>query len=309
MFKRKDKNTQNKHPSLPVPGTSRDPGVIGTSEHDSKEPRVSWTKRCCNYIYDRERKLFCGRTCKSWLCIIAYSIMYLVFLSTYTMIFLFGSLSIIKFLDDYQTIDKAELLTYSTNGIGLSATPTSLNILPVIWYRNDSKDYAKYVNELENLLVKRKKREAKNYTDLGPCGTSPFGYGNSPCIIIRINKQLKWSAKPLDEDNARKLNVPLKIKQWMKMDQKLWLHCEGIHSYDKEHMGKITYYPDPPGFDPKLFPLSKYTDSPLIAVQISNFTLGISLAIKCSLWYNEGVSTIEYMLYVTPKKIENLRKT
>lgn len=306
MFKRKDK-THNKHPSLPVPGTSRDPGTIGTSEHDPNVPRVSWRKRCCNYIYDRERKLFCGRTCKSWLYIILYSIMYLIFLSTYTMIFLFGSLSVIKILDDYQTIDKVELLTYSTNGIGLTATPTALNNHPIIWYRNDSQDYLKYVNELEKLFSKRRKRETKNTTKLGSCSSSPFGYGNSPCIIIRINKQLNWSAKPLEEDKAHKLNAPPKVKKWMKMGQKLWLYCEGIHSYDKEHIGKITYYPDPPGFDPKLFPLNENADSPLVAVQISNFTMGISLAIKCSLWYNEGVSTIEYMLYVTPKKIRNLQ--
>ncbi|XP_046967553.1 sodium/potassium-transporting ATPase subunit beta-1-like [Vanessa cardui] len=309
MFKKltgKSQNISDKHPSLPVPGSSKEPGAIGSSENDPTEPQVPWRKRFCNYLYDRENNLFCNRSCKSWFYIIIYSIMYLIFLSTYTLIFLFGSLSIIKFLDDFQTIDKVELLTYSNQGIGLSATPTSLNSLPVIWYRNDPEDYAKYVNAVTDVLNKRKKREIKNTTDLGPCGSSPYGYGHSPCIILRINKQLKWSAKPMNADIAKKLNAPKKVQEWMKMEQKLWLHCDGIHSYDKEHLGKITYYPNPPGFDPNLFPLTKDTDSPLIAVQISGFTFGISLALECKLWHSEGVSTIDFILYVTPKKIDHL---
>ncbi|XP_050349431.1 sodium/potassium-transporting ATPase subunit beta-1-like [Nymphalis io] len=232
--------------------------------------------------------------------------MYLIFLSTYTLIFLYGSLSIIKFMDDYQIIDKVELLTYSTHGIGLSATPTSLNNLPVIWYRNDPKDYVKYVDTITDIINKRRKREIKNMTELGPCGSSPYGYGYKPCIILRINKLLKWSAKPMSADIAKKLNAPKKVQEWMKVEQKVWLHCDGIHPYDKEHLGKIMYYPDPPGFDPNLFPLTKNTESPLIAVQISDFTFGISLALECKLWHHEGVSTIEFMLYVTPKKIEHL---
>lgn len=292
------KSRKPKHPSLPVPGSSKN-APSGIDEDDL--PPKPWRKRCCRYLYDRDKKEFCGRTCKSWLYMIIYSIMYLIFLATYTMIFLYGSLMIIKVMEDYQTIEKTELLTYSANGIGLTATPTSLNTRPLIWYRNDPKDYQKYVDGLENLLRKRRKREIENYSDLGPCGESPFGYGNKPCVIIRINKQLKWSAKPLNANSTT--NVPAKVRNWIKLpEEKLWLHCDGYHSYDKEHIGKITYYPDPPGFDPKSFPLDKNSHSPLIAIQISEFTLGVSLAIQCKLWYEGGVSKTEFLLYVTPKR-------
>lgn len=303
MSKKPDKKAtraSGKHPSLPIPGTSKQPAGIKTNTNDAEdEPKVSWRKRCCNYIYDRENKLFCGRSCTNWFSIFLYSIMYLIFLSTYTLIFLFGSLSVIKYMDDYQTIDKIELLTYSNKGIGLSATPTGLNNTPIIWYRNDPKDYQKYVNAISDLLKKRRKRGVDNATDLGPCGTSPFGYGSEPCIIIRINKQYNWSGKPIFLNMSEKMNVPLKVKNYLKLEkQKLWLNCDGYRSKDKEHIGNVKYHPDPPGFDPELFPLNENTQSPLIAVQISNFTLGRSLIIECKLWYNEGVSTIQFTLYV-----------
>ncbi|CAH0723584.1 unnamed protein product, partial [Brenthis ino] len=293
MFKKSDKKGKNisgKHPSLPVPGSSKDPGFTGANENDPKEPpKRSW-KRCCNYIYDREKNIFCGRTFKSWFYIIIYSVMYLMFLSTYTLIFLYGSLAVIKYMDDFESIEKIELLTYSSNGVGLSATPTALNELPIIWYRNDPKDYQKYVNALETLLTKRRKREVSNFTELGPCSSSPFGYGSDPCVIIRINKQLNWSAKPLNRNMTENMNLPLQVQNYLKLKkQKLWLHCDGFHSYDKEHIGSIKYYPDPPGFDPEIFPLNKDAQSPLIAVQISNFTLGLSLFIECAVLRDEEV--------------------
>nr|XP_034828558.1 sodium/potassium-transporting ATPase subunit beta-1-like [Maniola hyperantus] len=228
--------------------------------------------------------------------------MYLIFLATYTLIFLYSTLSIIKHKDYYQTVEKMELLTYSANGIGLTTTPTSLHAMPLIWYRNDSKDYQKYVKSLESLLSKRRKRDVNNTPDLGPCSQPPFGYGSNPCVIIRINKQLKWSAKPLNANSTR-ANIPTQVQNWLKLEkQKLWLYCDGYHSYDKEHIGKIKYHPDPPGFEPESFPLDRDSHSPLIAIQISEFTLGVSLAIQCSLWYEGGLSTTEFILYVTPKR-------
>ncbi|XP_023941102.2 sodium/potassium-transporting ATPase subunit beta-1-like [Bicyclus anynana] len=298
-----DRKFRVKHPSLPVPGSSKKHGASRIDDSQNVEPPAKpWIKRCGRYMYNKENNQFCGRTCKSWLYIIVYAIMYIIFLSTYTLFFLYGSLYIIKYVDDYQFIEKVELLTYSTDGIGLSATPTSLNAKPLIWYRNDPEDYQKYVNGLENLLSKRRKREAVISPDLGPCGKTPFGYGDNPCVILRINKQLKWSAKPINANSSRK-DIPSKVQKWLKLEQKLWLHCDGYHSYDKEHIGKITYYPDPPGFDPDTFPLDKNSHSPLIGIQISEFTLGVSLAVQCKLWYEGGASTIEFLLYVTPRRI------
>ncbi|XP_050680293.1 probable sodium/potassium-transporting ATPase subunit beta-3 [Leptidea sinapis] len=289
MFKKKQKLNQ--------------PASSSQAEQKLPEPRTSHPscpRRCVKYLYDRENKQFCGRTCSSWRNIIVYSIFYLIFLSTYTLIFLFASLSIIKALGTYESIDKLELMTYADKAIGLSATPTSANSLPIINYQSD-KGYEKYVNELEEFFSKRRKRQVVTENNLGPCGSSPFGYWKKPCVVIRINKQIGWSAKPLI--NTTNLDIPQDVKEWMKLDQeKLWLHCHGYHSYDREHIGKILYYPDPPGFEANAFPLEMGGNSPVIGVQFVDFTLGLSVAIECSLWYEGGSSSTTFILYVTPKQ-------
>ncbi|XP_047517940.1 probable sodium/potassium-transporting ATPase subunit beta-3 [Pieris napi] len=287
MFKRK---TRDPSIPLPPPTTSKDFRDIASTEELSEPCR----KRFCRYIYDKEKNLYCGRSCTSWISIIAYSILYLTFLCTYTLLFLYGSLSLIKFMDKYESVDKIELMTYSKQGIGLSATPTSVNTLPIISYKAYTDDDKQYVDELDSFFKRRKRS-----SDLGPCGSSPFGYWNEPCIIIRINKQIGWSAKPLSNDTN---DIPQDVKNWMKTDQKLWLHCHGFHSYDKEHIGRITYYPDPPGFDPALYPINMTDDTPLVAVQIRDFTFGISLAVECTLYYEGGSSSVAFLLYVTPKR-------
>ncbi|XP_026732060.1 sodium/potassium-transporting ATPase subunit beta-like [Trichoplusia ni] len=283
-----------KIPPLPpsIPTTSRGAGSVDG---------ITVKKKFKDHFYDEETKQCCGRTGGGWMSLFAYVIMYLLFLSTYTMIFLYGSLYSLRFLVDYK-VDKVELLTYPKHGIGLTAAPTSESNYPLIWYKNGEKeDYGKYVQALDKLLSSnRRKREVGK---LGPCGQSPYGYGEKPCVIVRINRQLKWSGQPLLPNSTVAKSAPAEVIQWMKTDKrKLWLECRGYHAYDKEHIGKIRYFPDPPGFDPDVFPLDRTKKSPLVAIQISDFSMGISLAVKCNLWYEAGPSTVEFVLYVAPQE-------
>lgn len=285
-----------KDPSL---STAAGPSKLPHNNEPLQTPKQSTRQKICKYLYDRETKKYCGRTCISWVSIIGYAIMYLIFLLTYTMIFLYLSLCIIKSNNDVSpAVDK---LIYSDKGVGLTATPTSENY-PVIWYRNGvEEDYGKYVRALDELLMKnRMRREVAS--DLGPCGQPPYGYGEQPCIVVRLNKRLQWKAKPLQPDSKLAKDAPAEVQKWSQSSKnKFWLHCSGYHSYDQEHIGSIRYHPDPPGFDASLFPLDLKGKSPLVAIQISNFTVGISLAIQCKLWYDEGVSTLAVMLYVSPR--------
>ncbi|XP_053605468.1 probable sodium/potassium-transporting ATPase subunit beta-3 [Plodia interpunctella] len=287
----------------------KDPSVIAAPSADVdfekpnivSKPKVPFRRRCCKYLYNKNDNTICGRTARSWLCIIGYSFMYLMFLSTYTMIFLYASLSIIKVAVDFGQTEKVEFLSYRQNGIGLTATPvSSLGGFPLIWYKNgESHQYKRYVDAINKVLNK-----SKNGTNLGPCAKPPYGYGDKPCVIIRINKQINWSVKPLDVKTADAKNAPPEVKNWIKSKKNmLWLHCSGYHSYDKEHIRSIKYYPDPPGFDPAVFPMDMTSESPLVAVQISDFTLGLSLAMECKLWYENGESSIEFLLYVTPQTV------
>lgn len=283
-------------PSLPhsLPTTS-----TNVQQQTSEEAKEPLRKRFCRFIYNKDKKTFCGRTCKSWVCIIGYSIIYLTFLTTYTMIFLYGSLMILKYTLDYTTVDKMLMMTYVERGIGITATPTSENMYPIIWYRRgETEDFEKYVRAIDRLLLANRRKQDFNY--LGNCGHAPYGYGENPCVFLRINRQWKWAGRPLQRNSSKAQSAPLQVQEWMEKDaKKLWFHCDGYHSYDSEHIGKFNYYPYPPGIDPDRFPLDTDDVSPLIAVQITNFTLGVSLVVECKLWYDSGPSSVEFVLYVS----------
>uniref|UniRef100_A0A2A4K715 Sodium/potassium-transporting ATPase subunit beta n=1 Tax=Heliothis virescens TaxID=7102 RepID=A0A2A4K715_HELVI len=286
-------------PPLPPPGRPSAP-IAPREQTEAKE--LTLKRRILKCIYNKETGQILGRTCKSWACILAYSVMYLLFLGTFFLVLLYSSLQVLKILIDYQNMDKIDPLRYPEHGIGLTAAPTSESNLPLIWYKSGEKnDYDKYVQALDKLLSSnRRKREISN---LGPCGQSPYGYGERPCIIIRINKKLNWAGHPLQFNSTIAKSAPAEVQEWMKGDRtKLWLQCSGYHAYDREHIGSIKYFPDPPGYDASVFPLAKDAKSPLVAIQITDFTMGISIAIQCKLWYDGGPSTINFLLYVAPEK-------
>lgn len=276
-------------------------------------PKEPFLVRCMRFTHNTEDDTYFGRTLRSWVLIISYAVVYLIFLSTYTMVFLFCSVLIIKARmgdGSHANIALFELLTYSDTGVGLTGTPTHLNDYPLIWYREGvTTDYEKYIRGLDAMFANhRTKRDVE--ADLGPCAKSPYGYGDKPCVVIKINKQFKWVGKPLEPTSPQASNVPDEVKKWMQADsKKYWLHCTGYHSYDKEHIGNIKYYPDPPGFDSKLFPMHMNASSPMVAIQLSDFTCGISLAIQCKLWYGNGVATLDFVLYVMPKQRHTIMRT
>ncbi|KAJ8724302.1 hypothetical protein PYW08_015776 [Mythimna loreyi] len=291
-------------PSQPRTRPFRPPPSFPTTSFNPtgmEEPESFW-QSCTKAFYNSETgEIFC-RTPMSWVQILTYSALYLIFLSTFTLVCLYISLVIIKKVVDFEKYEnvKVQLLTYPEHGIGLSATPTAEGNVPLIWYRNGAKDdYDKYVQAIDKFLAtNRRKREVSS---LGPCGEYPYGYGEKPCVIVRINKQFNWAGKPLHFNSTIANSAPPEVQAWMKRDRtKLWLQCSGYHSYDKEHIGKIKYYPDPPGYDAGMFPLDTQMNSPLVAIQISEFTMGLSLAIECKLWYDTGPSKIDFMLYVAP---------
>lgn len=295
-----EKRPQALPAAVPVPTTSKSKDPYAGIAPPNDEPTGSCWRRFLTYLYNRENRTYCDRTFKSWIAIVVYSIMYLIFLTTFMLIALFSTLCIIKSTVDFKNLDKAQMLTYSEHGIGLTVTPTSESSYPLIWYRNGKKeDYEKYIKSIDRLLLSRKTRD----TNLGQCGVSPYGYGSAPCVIIRINKQLKWTGKALSLNSTLATNVPKEVKDWLRSGRRmLWLHCGGYHPYDKEHIGSISYYPNPPGFDPSLFPLDVRNDPPLVAVQFPTFTRGVSLAIQCKLWHEHGPSSVEFIMYVDPHR-------
>ncbi|KAJ2947576.1 hypothetical protein O0L34_g17369 [Tuta absoluta] len=298
-----------KDPSLqqtPTPPTTSK--ATTDQDYHTDKPPEKCCKRFGKFVYNKEDKTFCGRTCCSWLSIIAYAFMYVLFLSTYTMIFLYITLFIIK--NNINSASKRNeskpllaLLTYSPDNVGLTGVPLSEHNYPLIWYRTgEAGDFNKYVTALDDFHdSKRAKRDLRSH--LGPCGKQPYGYGDNPCILIKINKQLKWAGKPLKPGSPKTETAPDVVQKWVKKDSsKYWLHCAGYHRYDKEHLGEFNYYPNPPGIDSSSYPLPMNSSSPVVAVQVSGFTLGLSIAIECKLWFEDGASSFVFVLFVSPKR-------
>ncbi|XP_047997393.1 probable sodium/potassium-transporting ATPase subunit beta-3 [Leguminivora glycinivorella] len=255
-------------------------------------------RRWYHFCYDKEKKTVCDRTCASWLAILAYSIFYIIFLCVYTLIFLYASLCIIKSLQVYNTEPAPFILYDGPSNIGLTAIPTAVNYkMSLISYKDN--DYVKYIETLGNTVSKRQSEVIKQ---LGPCGVAPFGYGDTPCVLVKINKHYGSSALPLRPGSLNSSDIPPTIKPWASMASKLWLQCSGISPHDTEHMGTVKYYPDPPGFDPGTYSPSNGSDTGLIGVQLSNFTKGLALSIECSLYYEGGKSTVDFVLYVSNSK-------
>lgn len=302
----------------PVRVSIRDPSLPASIQTTSKGPEIkeveseskckSGAKSCFTYIYNPEKGTICDRTCSSWFKIIVYSIMYLIFLTTYAMICLYVSLVIIKSTVNFSpnpTLRFTDPLIYVRNGVGLSATPTAENNdgNALIWFTSNDKDnYKKYVSAIDELLISRRK-SPEVIKSLGPCGQSPYGYSDKPCVLIRINKQLYWAGKPIGPNSTITQIAPAEVQDYVRSGKKmLWLHCSGLNPYDQEHIGNISYYPHPPGFDPKLFPLDIEIPSPIIAVQFVGYTRGVSVAVVCKLWYEQGPSAVHFTLYVAPNK-------
>lgn len=285
-------------PSLPSTAPSNIQ-KLGIEEKANPPP-----KKFIQNLYDRETKQFCGRTCSSWVKIIAYGIIYLLFLCTFTLVMLYLTLLVIKHTTEFKP-RKPSALVYPLSGIGLTAIPTSESTDPLIWYRKDEKsDYEKYIKAIDKFLLSNSNYTKRAVENLGPCGRPPYGYGENPCIIIKINKHFYWSGKPLQLNSTNTSIVPPEVIKWMMIDKKkLWMECSGYHAYDKEHIGYIKYYPNPPGFDSESFPIYSSSRSHFIAIQISDFTVGVSLAIQCKLWYESGPSVVDFVLYVAPRDV------
>ncbi|XP_011550197.3 sodium/potassium-transporting ATPase subunit beta-1 [Plutella xylostella] len=261
-------------------------------------------KKCFSYIYDKQTKKFLGRTWKGWLKIISYSVIYLMFLITYMLFFLYITLLIVK-KNGPGYLEKGFLSVFEESGIGLSAVPTALGAYPLISYtEGDAEAYEPYVRSLSRLVgaapggpAPRGRRDTRG-AELGPCGVPPFGYGKEPCVIVRINKQLGWDPKPLTPESSTFKEAPKEVQDWASRDRKLWLYCSGYYPWDRQHVGVLQYHPRPPGFDPARYPANMTSHAQLIAVQFTKFTLGMSLVVQCKLFSDSGHSAISFVLYV-----------
>nr|XP_022909622.1 sodium/potassium-transporting ATPase subunit beta-1-like [Onthophagus taurus] len=264
--------------------------------------KENWLK-CCKFTYNKETGECLGRSCKKWLSLLAFYLLYVLF----TLSGFFGILFVMVHIMEEQGLDslKSKLTLFTGACPGLAIIPKlSLQKAPLLWYKSDDpKTQNEYVEKIDQFLAKydgnktgsnvyvdcsKTKRRRGQYctftrNDLGPCGNSSYGYDSfQPCFYITLNKIIGWDPKDYRPEGSSDSD---RIE-----NEIIMVTCKAIHHYDAEHLGPIKYYPTN-GFHEYFFPYdgSDLYLPPAIAVQFPEMKTGYVIGIKC-LSYDVGIN-------------------
>merc|ERR1712025_217107 len=122
-----------------------------------------------------------------------------------------------------------------------------------------------------------------------------FGFPEGrPCILLKLNKIWGWMPTVYQDTDQIQSNIPQEIlerilgntkEEKLHMNNKIWVHCEGKKSADKEYVGDISYFPDR-GFGAEYFPYVNQDGylSPVVFVAFDNPMSDVLITIECRLW-------------------------
>ncbi|XP_034936761.1 sodium/potassium-transporting ATPase subunit beta-1-like [Chelonus insularis] len=124
---------------------------------------------------------------------------------------------------------------------------------------------------------------------LGKCSENPYGYSKpyEPCVYIKFNKRFDWI--PICYNNTSDLpnEMPEDLKVTIKSSTKphVWLSCDGVTNFDKQHVGLVEYFPER-GFPVYYFPFMGQSEylSPVVALLFKNITQNRLITIECYAW-------------------------
>jgi len=132
----------------------------------------------------------------------------------------------------------------------------------------------------------------------GPCkNETAYGFRDgTPCILLKLNKIFNWKPVPYTNSSLMPDDIPESIKNAFdnnlaegkaELNERVWLECEGENPADKEHLGKINYYPTN-GVGKGFFPYSNQRGylSPVVFAHLENPTHGVMIAIECKAWWD-----------------------
>jgi len=131
----------------------------------------------------------------------------------------------------------------------------------------------------------------------GPC-TKENNYGfrdGRPCVLLKLNRIIEWIPEPIDEEYLPK-GIPRTIMDQIeqnkkdgndKLNDRVWIDCQGENPADKENIGPLTYYPTN-GISRNYFPYLNQEGyrSPAIFVEFADPRHGVLIAVECKAWAN-----------------------
>merc|ERR1711874_200567 len=276
------------------------------------------------FLWNPDTKEFLGRTGMSWLKIGVFYLVYYAFLAGFFMLMLLAFFATLS--SDSPTYDTDTGLIGKNPGVGFRPMPSNKHIeSTLIWYRREPSNWEPWVQRLEDHLADYKNPsyaadKGGRGVECGDQGQVPPGVGSvckidqdslfqglcknesaygfrdgKPCILIKLNKIFNWKPVPYNS-SAMPDNVPQTIKDATKkniddgapeLNERVWLKCEGENPADKDHLGKINYYPTN-GVGKGFFPYTNQKGylSPVVFAQLENPTPGVMISIECKAWFD-----------------------
>ncbi|KAG7173235.1 Sodium/potassium-transporting ATPase subunit beta-2-like [Homarus americanus] len=231
----------------------------------------------------------------------------------------------------YQTLDTNHLPKYTPGdggsllrnpAMGFRPLPRQKNVeSTLIWYKNGDNDDIKHWVESLNDFIKPYEGNSdqisgQHVTDCtsgkvpeegtvcpfqdkwltDKCKKSEsWGYNReSPCILLKLNKMIKWVPDVYETMEELPEGMPKSLKDHIreKMDSNqgkipkmIWVSCQGENPADQEYIGPIRYSPWQ-GFPAYFFPYLHTPGylPPIVAVQFDQPMSNVLINIECRAW-------------------------
>ncbi len=272
------------------------------------------------FFWDPEKRLVMGRTGRSWGLISAFYLVYYTCLAAFWALMLYVFLLTIDG-DKPKWIGDTGLIGTSP-GLGMRpAQPDSSIDSSMIIFNKDERLFTHDIPGW-SLWAKQTSRwltKSYEYNELKPCvggrkhadgsackfdvrrnlgsvcgqeGVHAYGYKiGQPCVYFKLNRifgvenQPYNGSEPFPDDMPKGLQDHIMSSKVRDKNQ-VWLDCQGENPADVEAMGTLRYFPEERGFPSVYFPYMNQDnyESPVVAVQFLNATLGQLLHIECRAW-------------------------
>lgn len=274
------------------------------------------------FVWNPETRQFLGRTGGSWFKI---GVFYIIF---YACLAGFFAVMMAVF---YQTLDTNHLPKYTPGdggsllrnpAMGFRPLPRAENVeSTLIWYKNgDNNDIKHWVDQLNEFIQPyegtSEQISGQHVTDCsetklpGPEEVCRFqdkwltdkcqkaeswGYNReSPCILLKLNKMIRWVPDVYETLEELPDNMPQNLKDHIekrmnenggKIPRMIWVSCEGENPADQEYIGPIRYSPWQ-GFPAYYFPYMHTPGylPPIVAVQFDQPMSNVLINIECRAW-------------------------
>lgn len=253
------------------------------------------------FIWNPNNRHFLGRTKDSWAKLIAF------YIALYTCLALIWILFFQVFQqtisNQYPKWQLDESLIGTNPGVGFRPlNPVSKVDSALITFKfGKNGNFEHWVNDLNKYITSESKKLTQssvkhdchserdsdsfcpftsNLAQSSPCTVAQnFSYHlGTPCVLIKLNRIYGWKPQPYLE---RPSNYP---KDAPFIKNQIQITCEGQNDPDKEHLGKVNYYPS--SIDTKHYPFLNqpgYT-SPYVMVHFTNPKHNALIYVECKAW-------------------------